>query len=103
MIRAPTARPESAPMPAITYFLRTGSALRVDSDEDFERLRDRVEGLLDCNESIVVERVEVERDSGRRTRVAIVVPASAIATVRIEEPAPLSEELDSVALHAQVS
>lgn len=72
-------------MPTITYHLRTGAVLSEDSDEDFQRLRDQIEGYLDTHESVVIERLERAPD-GRNVRVAILIPAEAISRVRIEEP-----------------
>jgi hypothetical protein len=73
-------------MPTITYYLRTGVTLFVESSEDFERLRDQTEGCLDCHESIVIERIETRVLDGHNRRVAIIIPAEAVSAVRIEEP-----------------
>lgn len=85
MIRASVPKESATTMPKITYYLSTGGSLVVESEEDFERLRDATEGCLDCRESFVIERIETRASDGRRTRVALIVPAEAVLTVRIEE------------------
>lgn len=88
-------------MPILTYYLKTGVTLRAESTEDFARLRDRVEGYLDCGESFVEERVEETRHDGRRARVAYVIPAEAVSVVKIEERLD-REPVDSTVQHVEV-
>lgn len=72
-------------MPNLSIYLKNGVTLTEESTDDFERLRDMIEGFLDCGESIVIERDGLTADD-RRTRVALVIPANAVSVVRIEEP-----------------
>lgn len=89
-------------MPRIAYYLRTGATVWEDTDEDFDRLRDRIEGYVDCHESIVIERVETERLSGSQKRVALIIPAEVLGPIRIEEPIHAKEEGRSAMQHVDL-